>query len=67
VCLQDPDSSVAKACQWRAGVLAALCADSLGVVAEAIKQRSSGQQQWQFRQLARNLTGMRQSVAGTSA
>jgi len=36
--------------------LAALCAESLGVVAEALKQRS-GTNCWQFRQLTRNLTG----------
>lgn len=54
--MQDPNSAVSKACQWRAATLGALCADSLGVVAEALKQRGSGSC-WQFRQLARNLTG----------
>jgi hypothetical protein len=55
--LQDPEAAVAKACQWRVATLGALCAESLGVVAEAIKKRSSGREQWQFRQLTRNLTG----------
>jgi hypothetical protein len=56
VLLQDPGSALPKACQWRAATLGALCADSLGVVAEALKQRG-GTQCWQFRQLTRNLTG----------
>lgn len=54
--VQEPSTAVTKACEWRAALLGALCAESLGVVAEALKQRGSGSC-WQFRQLARNLTG----------
>jgi hypothetical protein len=48
-CLQDPVSAVAKACQWRAAVLAALCSDSLGAVAEALKEKGPPRS-WQFKQ-----------------
>jgi hypothetical protein len=47
--LQDPESAVAKACQWRAAVLAALCSDSLGAVAEALKEKGPPRS-WQFKQ-----------------
>jgi hypothetical protein len=47
--LQDPGSAVAKACQWRAAVLAALCSDSLGAVAEALKEKGPPRS-WQFKQ-----------------
>jgi hypothetical protein len=61
--LQDPSSAVARACQWRAAALSSLCADSITVVAAALQQRgvpagpAAEQHTWQFRQLARNLTG----------
>jgi hypothetical protein len=54
--LQDPSTALTKACQWRAATLGALCAESLGVVAEAVKRQGS-ESCWQFRQLTRNLTG----------
>ncbi|WIA33826.1 hypothetical protein OEZ86_006935 [Tetradesmus obliquus] len=47
--LQDPATAVAKACQWRAAVLAALCSDSLGAVAEALKEKGPPRS-WQFKQ-----------------
>lgn len=54
--LQDPSTSLQKAVQWRLATLSALCAESLGVVAEALQQRDPAPC-WQFRQLTRNLTG----------
>lgn len=59
--MQEPDTAVVKACQWRAAALAAMCSESLGVVAEALKQKGSPSS-WQFRQLNRNLTGIRDTI-----
>jgi hypothetical protein len=46
-----------RACKWRAATLAALCAESLGNVAEMLRQKGPPAG-WQFQELHRNLTGM---------
>lgn len=54
--MQDPKSAVMKACQWRAAALAEMCNESLGVVAEALKQKGPPGN-WQFAELDSHLTG----------
>lgn len=54
--MQDYDTAVLKACQWRAAVLAELCNDSLGVVAEALKHRGPTHS-WQFKGFANTPAG----------